>query len=339
MPPRTDWKETIAPDEAARHERNAELLVGRHKGGGRTLHMKAHVGARAELAVLPNLPEPYRVGIFGAPGTFPAWVRYSNGGGGRVADRKPDLRGMAIKLVGVPGRKLIPGLEDAVTQDFLMIHSPTVPFKSTEEFLTVIFGATQPLTLLPKLIWTFGLVRTFTLLRDLARATAKPIASLATQRYWSAAVVRWGDYAAKISAIPVGSGGTALEGPVGTGPDYLAEELTTRLAGGPVVFDLAVQLYTDPVATPIEDPTVEWKESDAPFVVVARLTLPQQDLRTPAGRAVATYIEGLSFDPWHAPVEFRPLGDVMRARNPAYRVSTAARGASPEPDSMVLPPS
>ena len=81
MQPRTDWKETVAPDEDARHERNAERLVAGHKGGGRTLHLKSHIGARAELTVLPDLPEPYRVGIFAAPGVYPAWVRFSNGGG------------------------------------------------------------------------------------------------------------------------------------------------------------------------------------------------------------------------------------------------------------------
>ncbi|MEA2750953.1 MAG: hypothetical protein QOI41_5096, partial [Myxococcales bacterium] len=42
--------------------------------------------------------------------------------------------------------------------------------------------------------------------------------------------------------------------------------------------------------------------------------------------------EKLSFDPWHAPVEFRPLGELMRARNAAYRLSTIERKAAGEPD-------
>lgn len=40
----------------------------------------------------------------------------------------------------------------------------------------------------------------------------------------------------------------------------------------------------------------------------------------------------MSFDPWHALVEHRPLGSIMRARNAAYRVSTAARKATSELD-------
>jgi hypothetical protein len=51
-----------------------------------------------------------------------------------------------------------------------------------------------------------------------------------------------------------------------------------------------------------------------------------------ARQKLSDYVETLSFDPWHALVEHRPLGDMMRARNVAYRVSTQARKAAAEPD-------
>ena len=57
-----------------------------------------------------------------------------------------------------------------------------------------------------------------------------------------------------------------------------------------------------------------------------------QDLGSPRGRRIAERIETLSFDPWHAAEDFRPLGQMMRARNVAYRLSTQERGAAPEPD-------
>jgi len=37
------------------------------------------------------------------------------------------VRGLAVKVLGVPGKKLIPGLEAAPTQDFLAIHSIGIP--------------------------------------------------------------------------------------------------------------------------------------------------------------------------------------------------------------------
>jgi len=49
-----------------------------------------------------------------------------------------------------------------------------------------------------------------------------------------------------------------------------------------------------------------------------------------AGRALAAYVERLSFDPWHALVEHRPLGAVMRARAVAYKRAVIARGAISE---------
>jgi hypothetical protein len=98
-----------------------------------------------------------------------------------------------------------------------------------------------------------------------------------------------------------------------------------------------VQFYRDRERTPIEDASVEWREEDAPFLTVARLTLPQQDLESAEGKRVQDYVEQLSFDPWHATEDFRPLGDMMRARNHAYRVSTQTRGAAREPLDDKLP--
>jgi hypothetical protein len=118
----------------------------------------------------------------------------------------------------------------------------------------------------------------------------------------------------------------------GTSPDYLAEELARRLKAGPVAYDLRLQFYVDAASTPIEDASVEWREDVSPFVTVGRLTLPQQDVSSTRGRRVSDHIESLSFDPWHALEEHRPLGNVMRARNHAYRLSTQERQAAPEPD-------
>ena len=79
-----------------------------------------------------------------------------------------------------------------------------------------------------------------------------------------------------------------------------------RPARGPVVYHFRVEFYVDAVRTPIEDAPREWKESDAPFVTVARLAPPRQDMGSSRGRRIADFIETLSFDPWHAPPEVRP---------------------------------
>src|SRR5258708_1635702 len=83
-----------------------------------------------------------------APATYGAYVRYSNGSGARQADTKGDVRGIAIKVVGVPGKKIIPGLEDAQTQDFLLIRTPATPFRNADEFIAVVTAAGQSQVLL-----------------------------------------------------------------------------------------------------------------------------------------------------------------------------------------------
>ena len=123
----------------------------------------------------------------------------------------------------------------------------------------------------------------------------------------------------------------------GSTPDYLTEELAARLAKGPIEYDFSVQFFVDETRTPIEDGSVEWKESDAPFVPLARLTLPRQELASPRGQKLASLVETLSFDPWHALAELRPLGGMMRARNQAYRLSTGERKAAPEPSGNEVP--
>ena len=272
--------------------------------------------------------------MFAAPRTYPVYARFSNGSSLHQADRKPDVRGLALKLVGVDGRKIIPGLEDAKTQDFLFIQSQTTPFRNADEFVGVVYAASNPLLLLPRLFARVGVLRGPALLRRLLGGLRQPFASFATAPVFSALPLRYGDYACKLALRPVpGDGdGAAPAAPSRGEPDPLTADLARRLRAGALTWQLEVQLYRSPEATPIEDASVPWDEEVAPLVPIATLTLPQQDVDDARGRTLATYVETLSFDPWHAIEAHRPLGNMMRARNHAYRLSTQERGAAPEPD-------
>lgn len=334
LPPRTDWAETIPPGEEAELVALAEVLrelqaKQAKKGGmGRALHYKAHAGVRAELTTRAGLPAPYAVGIFAGAARYPAYVRFSNGASRAQPDRTGDVRGLALKVVGVPGKKLIPGLEDRVTQDFLMIKTPSTPFRHAREFVRVLQAAASPLQLVPTL-FRLGPGRTLGLLRQLLASLKAPVPTVAPLRYWSALPTQWGAYAARTSLTPVDTADLAGHG---AGEHALRGDLGERLRAGPLRYTLSAQLYVDPRRTPIEDASVDWAESDSPYLPIADLVIPQQDVASELGRRIDAYVEKLSFDPWHAPTEFRPLGNMMRARNHAYRLSTIARGASPEPD-------
>ncbi|HVE87776.1 MAG TPA: hypothetical protein VND93_33190 [Myxococcales bacterium] len=336
----TSWREIIADGEAARLEelaRQLNAIQRRRASSGqaaRGLHAKGLAGVHAELAVLPDLPDWARAGLFSTPATYRGYARFSNGSGLRQHDRKGDVRGLALKLLGVEGKKIIPGLEDARTQDFLLIQSASTPFKDAEEFIWFVRAAERPALLLPRVLARFGPRAGLRLIRRLVASASRPVPSMATAHYYSALAIKWGSTAVRYALAPHATSAPGAKTP--DGRDALGEELAARLLQGPVVFDFRIQPFKDEATTPIEDASREWREEDSPFHTVARLTLPRQDLRSPSGARLAAYVESLSFDPWHAGEDFRPLGNMMRARNAAYRLSTQERGVAPEPDGPIM---
>ena len=322
------FHEQVLPDEGEKFERFArelrELQQARRDGPytPRGLHAKQHVGAVGQLTV-PELPPEFRVAVFAQPRTWPLYARFSNGSGQAQHDGVPDVRGIALKLVGVPGRKLIPGLEDRKTQDFLFIQVPSIAFRSPEEFVKFVkIAAKGQALLLPRLIGEIGLGRTFTVVKNLA--SMPKVRSMATAPFYTAAAVQFGATAAKLALFPVAS-----DAPRGK---TLRDDLVTRLASGPIEYSLRAQLFVDDATTPIEDVSVPWR---VPFVEIGRVTLPRQEVQAGRGKEIEGLIEKMSFDPWHAVEELRPLGAVMRARAPAYRESALARGAAAEPEEVI----
>ena len=73
---------------------------------------------------------------------------------------------------------------------------------------------------------------------------------------------------------------------------------------------------------PIEDPSIEWKESDSPFISIAKITIMQQQFDTEEQQ---TFFENLSFSPWNALDEHRPIGELNRIRKQVYQASSKHR--------------
>jgi hypothetical protein len=337
--PSTQWREEIGPDEESRFERQAERLReiqrmnAARAGTSRALHAK-HTGCfAAELHVQGDVPEHARVGVFATPKVWSAYVRFSNGSPAHQSDRTPDVRGIGIKLLEVPGRKILPGLEAATTQDFLLIQSPSTPFRGSDDFVGLVWAARSKALALPRLLWRFGPGGVVRLLGRLRSSLGVPVRSLAEQRYWSALPTKYGDHAVRWALRPRGEASSSKVSDAGTpaSSDHLRDDLVQRLRQGPLEWDLMVQFFEDEPRTPIEDASVAWSEEDAPYVPLARLVLPQQDADASEGRALAQTIEQLSFDPWHATEDFRPLGEMMRARKVAYKVSAIERKAELDP--------
>lgn len=331
----TDWTESVAPDEATRFARHVATLraVQQAKDAeygerARTLHRQAHAGVEGELRVRDDLaavlPEPLHVGPLGPGARFAAFVRFSNGGFGRVKKDVPDVRGVAVKLLGVGGPK---ALGTADTHDLLFNHTPRSGVRTTEEFVALVDAASRGAVGLPfRFASAVGWGRAFTIIRSTLAAHGAPFRSYASEAFWSMVPFQLGPTAARFSLV-------AADARPAAGPT-LAADLVARLALG-AAWTVRVQLYQDAGRTPIEDPTVDW---DAPWIDVAELRVPPVDVASERGRAVAAYVERLAFDPWHAPETMRPLGAFNRLRKAAYfEASAQHRDTVPEAEVAALP--
>jgi hypothetical protein len=273
----------------------------------RDAHPKMHGVVKAEFTVLPNLPANLRVGVFAEPRTYQAWIRFSNQNGTIQADSARDIRGMAIKLMGVPGTKLLEHEQDAATQDFIVISTNVFVTKDVQEFDGLIKAFTG--STLAKLVFLLTHWRVVWNLILSMKKFANPLQI----RYFSTTPYLLGTQAVKYSAIPVVEVPDTI--PANPSADYLREAMVAQLAKGDAYFDFAVQLQTNADTMPIEDPGVAWSEAASPFQKVARIRILQQDFDSEQQREFG---ENLSFTPWHSLPEHRPLGGVNRARKVVY---------------------
>jgi len=313
-----DALEQIPPDEQLYIDQLLDALREKMKedyAGKRTLrdaHPKMHGCVRALFKVEPGLDESLRVGVFREARTYQAFVRFSNAAATPTKDSARDVRGAAIKLLGVPGAKLLEGAEDCSTHDFLTVSAPE--FVTAEQFAAlvevVLRGKFQRLSYLlrnPRI----GLQ----VLRTLAQHD-----SVLDIQYHSMVPYLFGDRAVKYSLRP--NKAESFPSPQRSHRDYLREDLKYRLSQSPASFDFLIQVQTDPKGMPIEDATKHWSEGRSPFRKVATLEIPAQDFDTPERQLFG---ENLAFNPWRCLPEHRPLGGISRARRQIYRALSSFR--------------
>lgn len=338
--PSTQWQERIGSDEAQRHalyaQQFAQLQAAKNAqfGAGRALHRKQVLGVGAVLEVLLGLPDAARHGLFAFPGRFDAWVRLSNGGADKASDRKPDVRGFAIQAQGVQGPSAL-GQGATQVQSFLLINQPAFAFPRSDEFVDLVMHATQgPKAMIRYLFKRYGWWGVFQKIRRFAKSFGKPFTGFATETFYSAAPVACGPYAARVRLVPVGQKPLFTGKPSKKDRVDWAADFKAHMAKGALQFEVQLQFFVDEARTPIEDASVDWAESVSPYVTVARLTVPQQDMDGSVGQALAERIEAAAIDPWAALMAHRPLGEVMRARKAVYYQSQLGRQAGAVPDSI-----
>jgi hypothetical protein len=313
----------------------------------RDAHATGYGLVRAEVEILAGLPREYAQGIYATPGRHEALIRFSNGSPHLGPDaRLGNALGLALKILGVQGRTLLEDEPNSGTFDYALINHPTFFVNTVEHytFIQQLFfqGGIPPpanetpaqararlhrylydyltgMGKLPPEEWLWEELHVLLSFRNI------PCMNLLLHTYWTMGAVRHGDYIAKVRTKPVdGYAAKVVRRALDprSAPQVYRPALAVELRDRPYEFDLQVQLCVDLARMPVEDLTVEWAEILSPFVTVAKLRLPRQDI---AGDENLAKMDAMSFTPWRCPEEHRPLGSIQRARKEVYRQSSILR--------------
>ncbi len=307
----------------------------------RGTHAKG-VCARAEFEVFnhidgrdPVLAARLAKGMFVHPGVYPAVVRFGNADPKVNSDFKPDVRSLSFSVDLTRNGTAAPA-DGVKRQDFSLQNAQNLPINDATAFLAVmkLLTASNPAAGLMSLPGKDKLrvMRTLLFAQIQSRQKVQPYQHL---RYWSNVPFRHGpDQVVMHSAIP------AANNPARPlkhdNPNGLKDELLRHLDEDKEMssFDFAVQFLDARSMTYwgkrydanfwIENASVKWREQEAPFHVVGRLTLLSKSQLSPeAGEAAYFDVTGYSGP------DSTPLGSINRARSFGEVASRKARLSKP----------
>jgi hypothetical protein len=314
------------------------------EGTGRAVrdaHAKGYGLVRGEVEILDQLPAEYAQGIYATPGRHDALIRFSNGSPHAGADaRLGGATGLALKIFDIAGPTLLEDEPDSGTFDYANIDAPVFFCNTVEHYLFV-----QDLFIEAPAYFLQGTPGRHRFYQDFVtgkgtldqdhwawdellaflRVLQSPPVNLLLSTYWTMGAVRHGDYIAKVRFAPVPAFADkvvqrALD--LASAAEVYRPALIAELRERPYEFGIQVQLCADLAQMPVEDVTVEWPEQLSPFVAVANLRLPHQDISDDTN---LEQMDALSFTPWRVTAEHAPLGNVMRVRKEVYRHSSVLR--------------
>jgi hypothetical protein len=146
------------------------------------------------------------------------------------------------------------------------------------------------------------------------------------ETYYSMTPFRYGDYIAKFSVLPISPDLKVLTGKeidTSTRPNAIRETIQEEMRNIDGEWEFRVQLARDLTKQPIEDPTTEWSETEAPFQRVGMITVRRQDSWN--AELVETVDEKMRFSVWTGLAAHQPLGNINRSRKVPYQHSADFR--------------
>lgn len=285
----------------------------------RDAHPKHHGCVEAKLEIEnQRLNEKHRVGIFEKNNEYRSIIRFSNGDPNHLkSDKAKDVRGMAIKVLGVPYDNYLSEVGVEQTQgvhDFVFMNSEAFFIKDPDHY-------GKFMNAVKKGGLSFAGFGVFSFLNPkdkflsiLLKAFNMKVGNPLDIDYHSATPYKIGPDSMKMKFKSCKTRKDKLERK--RGENYLSQKLMTSLEKNESCFDFYIQPNRDPRKNNIENSQLKWSTKKSPFIKVGRLHIPKQTKESILARNDAC--ENSSFNPWRAPLENRPLGGVNRIRLEVY---------------------
>ena len=325
-------QEVIEPNEEALIEGIrliTEERMRRSYGPGevvqRDAHAKTHGLVCAKFTVLDDLPKNLRYGVFAEPKTFDALIRFSAASQIAGPDTSLQPHGMAMKILGVDGEKIV---APAPPQDFVMINFPIFFANNLPDYIdfmrftsagsVAVYDGVDPVQEQMNFAEKHPGIT-----KIVQQMATTPFYNPVQVQYWSETPYKLGPNAIKYSARPLTS--RENKKPAGQmGESFLRDALVSTVGKEVVQFEFLVQVQNNAKTQPIEDPTIEWKESESVPQRVALIEIPVQDISANGNLMTA---EKLAFSVWNSLEAHRPLGSMNRTRRVVYESSMKVRNA------------
>lgn len=275
----------------------------------RNFHPKMHGCLTATLSVRNDIPENLKQGLFQEPNTYDVWLRFSNAPPKVGSDKRSSGRGLAIKVMNVPGPVLEEDPLGINCQNFLLTTSPilsawNIPLYN-KAIKAILMGWKQQLV--------FALNPRHWRSLYLTLKYSKKHDNLLAQTYFSGGAFSHGsEMFVKFLLLPQNPNlGYSLNKE--KSDDFLREQLSADVQKSSQGFTLCVQVQKNEKTEPVENTSIVWK---TPPVPVADLIIPKQEFDFEQRNAFG---EALSFSPWVCMPAHQPVGAINRARRAVYK--------------------
>ncbi|WWC64502.1 uncharacterized protein I303_107112 [Kwoniella dejecticola CBS 10117] len=335
---KADESEQREDDEDAKILRVGELVhdmqrhnFDAHQHKFRGTHVKSLGFVKGSITINPDLPPYLAHGLFANGGegqgkTYDCIGRYANEPSFILPDTTSAPRGFSLKIFGVQGERLSPspdGSTDQGTQDFLFNNAPIVELTDLNTTIEIFELRTRYFDNPTRL--NLELAKRSDRLKQFA-PTMLPNEYVVGSTFYSQSAFKFGPYACKFSLLPISKFQEEFKGqtiPKDASPTFHRDHIRSYYSTNPTEYKLRAQFASDLSKQPVEDASVEWNESYAPWYDLATLKFPAQETFSDERRV--WWEDRIGLSPWDGLKDHRPLGSINRLRHKAYEMSRAYR--------------